>query len=240
MRIAIVDDVPADRERLRQLLGQWSRETGTPLVPEPAVFSGGGAFLAAFAPDQYDVVFLDIYMEGLDGMETARRLRRQDRLCRLVFTTTSTDFAVDSYEVDASYYLVKPFHLEKLAQAMERCGAKLLEQGQSLALPDGDRLYLHPIAYTEFQNRRVVVHNQDGSRREIAMSQGDFAALLLAFPYFCDCMKGMLVNLEAVDKLLEDRFLLKSGDTVPISRLKYRQVRERFLAYTYARVRGDT
>ena len=72
------------------------------------------------------------------------------------------------------------------------------------------------------------------------MSQGDFAALLLAFPYFCDCMKGMLVNLEAVDKLLEDRFLLKSGETVPISRLKYRQVRERFLAYTYARVRGDT
>ena len=129
---------------------------------------------------------------------------------------------------------------ERLAQARERCGAKLLEQGQSLPLPDWDRLYLHPIAYTEFQNRRVVVHNQDSSRREIAMSQGDFAALLLAFPYFCDCMKGMLVNLEAVDKLLEDRFLLKDGGTVPISRLKYRQVRERFLAYTYARVRGDT
>lgn len=208
--------------------------------PGPGGLLRGEAFLEQFAPDRFDVVFLDIYMEGLDGMETARRLRRQDRLCRLVFTTTSTDFAVDSYEVDASYYLVKPFHLEKLAQARERCGAKLLEQGQSLPLPDGDRLYLHPIAYTEFQNRRVVVHNQDSSRREIAMSQGDFAALLLAFPYFCDCMKGMLVNLEAVDKLLEDRFLLKDGGTVPISRLKYRQVRERFLAYTYARVRGDT
>ena len=238
MRIAIVDDVPADRERLRQLLGQWSRETGTPLVPEPAVFSGGGAFLAAFAPDQYDVVFLDIYMEGLDGMETARRLRRQDRLCRLVFTTTSADFAVDSYEVDASYYLVKPFDGGKLARALERCGAGLLERGQSVPLPGGERLYLHPIAYTEFQNRRVCVHNQDGSGREISMSQGEFSALLLAYPYFCDCMKGMLVNLEAVDKLLEDRFLLKNGAVVPISRLKYRQVREQFLAYTYAKVRG--
>lgn len=240
MRVAVIDDDIGDQARLLALLSQWAQASGTPLAPAPAVFSSGEAFLEQFAPDRYDVVFLDIFMEGLDGMETARRLRQRDRVCRLVFTTTSTDFAVDSYEVDASYYLVKPFLLEKLAQAMERCGARLLEQGQSLVLPDGDRLYLHPIVYTEFQDRRVLVHNQDGSHREIAMSQGDFAEALLAFPYFCDCMKGMLVNLEAVDKLLEDRFLLKDGGTVPISRLKYRQVRERFLAYTYARVRGDT
>ena len=239
MRIAVIDDCTQDQQRLLELLEEWSRESGTPLAPAPAVFAGGEQFLADFAPDRFDVIFLDIYMEGLDGMEIARRLRRQDTLCRLVFTTTSADFAVDSYEVEASYYLVKPFCYRKLCQALERCGAALLERDQFLSLPNGNRLLLHPIAYTDYQNRRVCVYNQDGTCLEISMNQGDFSALLLAFPYFCDCMKGMLVNFEAVDKLEEDRFVLKNGVVVPISRLKYRQVRERFLAYTYARVRRE-
>ena len=71
------------------------------------------------------------------------------------------------------------------------------------------------------------------------MSQRDFSALLLPYPYFCDCIKGVLVNLEAVDKLLEDRFLLRGGVSIPISRLKYREVREQFLRFSYARVRGE-
>ena len=68
------------------------------------------------------------------------------------------------------------------------------------------------------------------------MRQADFAALLLAYPYFCDCTRGVLVNLEQVGNLLADRFLLKNGAAVSISRLKYQKVREQFLAFTYARM----
>ena len=240
MRLAIVDDNAADRERLCALLLRWADESAVPLAPPPAEFSDGETFLSGFVPGRFDIVFLDIYMDNLDGMETARQLRAQDPRCRLVFTTTSTEFAVDSYEVDAAYYLVKPFSYGRLCQAMERCGISLLELGQAVILPGGERLPLHPIVYTEYQNRHVVVHNMDGTTREVAMSQGDFSALLLTYPYFCDCFKGILVNFEAVDKLLTDRFVLKEGSTVPISRLKYRQVREQFLRFTYICTRGDS
>ena len=63
-------------------------------------------------------------------------------------------------------------------------------------------------------------------------------ALLLAYPYFCDCMRGVLVNLEQVESLTARHFLLSDGTSVPVSRLKYKEVREKYLSFAYARMRG--
>lgn len=239
IRIALVDDRPDDLEKLREYVCRWAEERAVPLVPAPALFQSGEAFLEGFSSGRYDLVLLDIYMDGMSGMETAQKIREQDAACRLIFTTTTSDFAVDSYEVDASFYLVKPYAYEKLCRAMDRCGAGLLEQEQSVMMPDGRRLRLHQISYTEYQGRRVHITCADGERFSVPMRQADFAALLLPYPYFCDCMRGILVNFEQVDKLMEDRFLMKDGHTLPISRLKYREVREQFLNHLYRQVRGE-
>lgn len=240
MRIAIVDDAAEDLKALEAGVRRWAEEKGIPLIPPPALFENGEALLDDFARDTYDVIFLDIFMDGIGGMEVARRIRETDSVCRLVFTTASPEFAVESYEVDSSYYLVKPFGSEKLAAALDRCGAAFLERMQSIAVPDGERLLLHQIAYTEFVSRKVLVHFKDGGQRAINMKQSDFSVLLLQYPYFCDCMKGILVNFEAVEKLTEDSFLLYGGQRAPISRLKYRAVREQFLDYTYTLARGGS
>ncbi len=242
MRVAIVEDLPADQTALREGILRWGKERGIPLAPPPALFSRGETLLDGFSGGRYDVVFLDIYLPGITGMETARRLRAADPVCRIIFTTSSDDFAVESYEVDSTYYLVKPYTQRQLWAALDRCGASLLEREQFLILPGPageQRLYLHQVVYTEYGNRRIQVHLLTGEELSVSMSQRDFSALLLPYPYFCDCIKGVLVNLEAVDKLLEDRFLLRGGVSIPISRLKYREVREQFLRFSYARVRGE-
>ena len=241
MRIAIVDDLSADAGKLREFICRWAQEQGVFLVPAPAVFESGEALLAGFALDTFDVVFLDIYMSGMTGMETAKKIREQDNICQLIFTTTTREFAVDSYDVAAAFYLVKPYSYEKLAQALTRCRAELLEQSQCVMVPGAagqQPLLLHRITHTEYCGRCVEVHLTSGEKLNVPMRQIDFAALLLAYPYFCDCTRGVLVNFEQVEELLANRFLLKNGTTVPISRLKYQKVREQFLAFTYARMRG--
>ena len=100
------------------------------------------------------------------------------------------------------------------------------------------QLLVHEVSYTEYVRRQVLVHFKDGQELAVSMSQKDFSALLLQCPWFSDCIKGILVNFEDVEKLLEDRFLLKSGIQIPISRLKYKEVREQFLEYSYSIVRG--
>ncbi len=244
MRIAIVDDRAEDRSRLLSGVNRWIEKNGVPLDPPPEIYECAEALLKEFEPGRFDLIFLDIYMDGMTGMDAARKIRETDKTCRIVFTTTSRDYAVDSYEVDSSYYLVKPYDDEKLSAAFARCGGTLLEQERFICVPGlygEEKLVLHQIAYTEYErrSRRIHVHFKDGTGTWVAMGQNEFSAQLLEHPWFCDCFKGVLVSFEMVEKLTEDSFLLKGGERVPISRLKYKDVRERFFDWSFARVRGE-
>ncbi len=242
MKIAIVDDCKKDREKLYEDILKWAKENNILLDMTPLMFESGESFLESMKDNGYDVVFLDIYMDGITGMETARLIREKNMGCRLVFISSSNEFAAESYEVDSTYYLVKPYSYEKLVMALKRCAVSVLKKEQSILFPgksERERLYIHDIVYTEYANRHVTVHKKDGSNQLISVKQSDFAEALLEFPCFCDCMKGVLVNLEMVEQLQRDRFLLKTGEYVPISRLKYQNVRELFLDYSYARVREE-
>ena len=241
MRIAIIEDRLEDAQVLLQFLSRWSDEHQISLVPEPEHFSSGENFLNAFTGGSYDLLFLDIYMKDLNGMETARRIRETDPDCKIIFTTTSTEFAVESYDVNASWYLVKPYTYDNFSKAMGHCEAEVLEQQQSIFLPGENqqsRIYLHQISYAEQQGRYILIHFLDGSCQRYSIRHGEFAPLLLAYPYFCDCIRGIVVNFEAVDSLMRDSFLLKDGSSIPISRLKYEKVREDFLSFFYNRTRG--
>jgi len=241
LRTAIVDDSAADRERLTDYLCRWADENGIPLIPAPVCFDSGEALMSGFCPGAFDLIFLDVYMKGMNGMEAARRIREQDDLCRLFFTTYTPDFAVDSYEVSSSWYLLKPYGYEKLDAALKQCSMASLEQEQFLLVPGKngrEKLFLHQISWTEYENRKIRVHYLNEERQTlVSMNQREFSAMLLQYPYFCDCMKGILVNFEAVERLNDDSFLLSGGKTIPISRLKYGKVREQYLEYAYARLR---
>lgn len=151
MRVAIIDDMPQDRHRLSAEVSRWARQQSLPLAVPPDLFESGEEFLGNFSSGKYDVVFLDIYMGGINGMDTARKIRETDAACRLVFTTTSSEFAVDSYEVDSSWYLVKPYSYEKLSQALDRCSLSWQEQNEFLLISGRsgeEKLPLHQIAWT--------------------------------------------------------------------------------------------
>lgn len=243
MRVAIIDDLPEDRRRLSADVSCWVKNQGLPLDAPPDLFGSGEEFLENFSAGKYNVAFLDIYMDGINGMDTARKIRETDTACRLIFTTTTAEFAVESYDVDSSWYLVKPYSYEKLSRALERCSISWQEQNQFLLISGkaGDeKLPLHQIAWTEYVNRKICVHFKNGQETLLSMRLMDFSKMLLPYPCFCDCMKGLIVNFEAVEKLLEDSFLLENGIKLPISRLKYRQVREEFLEYSYARMRNHS
>lgn len=240
LRIAILDDTPDDRLALREHIIRWAEQTGIPLDPAPLLVDSGEALLDAFVPGVFDVIFLDIYLNGFNGVETARRIRRLDDRCCLVFSSSSTDFVTDSYEVNASWYLTKPYGYEKVKQALARCGELLLEKARFITVPGQNgqiRLPLHQIAWTECENRKILVHFKDGSRTYVMLRQREMAEALLYHPCFCDCMKGLIINFEAVEKLSDNCFVLQDGHTLPVSRLKYRAVRERFLEYFYSQMR---
>ena len=123
MRIAIVDDLDAERAQLKERLVRQLRARGT--EAELLEFDSGEAFLAAENEQRFSAAFLDIYMEGLSGMEAAKELRKTDADCLLVFTTTSTDHALEGFQVRALHYLVKPFTEAELSALLDEMLSKI-------------------------------------------------------------------------------------------------------------------
>lgn len=230
MRIAIVDDQDADRDELLEMLERYF--SGLRVLAKYSCFSSGEAFLETFTPEYFQIAFLDIYMDGADGMTVARKIRERDQHCRLVFFTTSSEHAVSSYGVRASYYLTKPTSYELLCDAMEVCAAGLLADSQYLETQAAGlplRVLLRDILYVDCQNKSVVLHTVSG---EVATSDafGPLSEKLLADPRFYPSCRGVVVNLDWVEGVPEGDFLLKNGEQVPVRQRGRAEARQAFLA----------
>lgn len=129
LRCLIVDDESPAREELRYLLKDLP---GAEVVGAAATAEEAQVLLDAVA---YDVVFLDIRMPGVGGLELARRLAQLDGAPNVVFTTAYPDHAVDAFELSAADYLLKPFDADRLAQALSRVADRRQEAGAPPASP---------------------------------------------------------------------------------------------------------
>ena len=112
LRIAIVDDLPQDAERLQQAL---TAEGQTNIIR----YESGDALLSAISPEQLDALFLDICMEGTNGIDTARKLREQAPTLPIVFVTSSKKYVWQSFPVHPFDYLLKPFEQARIRQLLD-------------------------------------------------------------------------------------------------------------------------
>ena len=96
MNIAIIDDISTDAEALKNIAVSYFEKKQ--IRAEICHFFSAEEFFEDYQPGKFQILFLDIYMDGMTGMEAARRIRRQSDSCILVFVTTSSDFAVESYD----------------------------------------------------------------------------------------------------------------------------------------------
>ena len=128
MRIAIVDDISEERTLLRNRLeSQFSRRNVHVDIFE---YENGETFLTAAKECPFTVVFLDIYMNGSNGIDTAKELRRSDTDCLLVFTTTSTDHALEGFQVRALHYLVKPYSENDISALADEILSRIPDSGK--------------------------------------------------------------------------------------------------------------
>ena len=219
MRVAVVDDNAADRlwlaGELKDLLARRRLE-GT-----VTAFAGGEAFLAAARRERFGLVFLDIYMEGLEGVETARRLREFDPDCLLVFSTSSRDHALDGYRVHAVQYLVKPYtaaELEELFTLLERLFPAPERYVELRSGRQTVRVRLGDILWAEHFQHQVRLHTAGGGVLSPRLTFGEFTALLAPDPRFFVCGRGLLVNLDRAADFDGRDFHLNDGTRLPVSR----------------------
>lgn len=235
MRIAIVDDIASERKYLKaELETQLARLSLDAVAFE---FASGTDFLAAAEKERFDLVFLDIYMGNENGVDTAQALRRFDADCMLVFTTTSTDHALEGFRVRALHYLVKPCTEADLSALFDEIVKRLPSVDRYIEVNAADgpiRLRFGEILYAAHYQHQIHIYRSDGQETVTRQTFRDFSASL-ADERFFPCSRGVIVNMEYAEDFDGTDFILKNGKRVSVSRDLARAARMAFGDFLFAR-----
>lgn len=232
-RIAIVEDEAAVREQLAGYVQRYTRQYGTPF--EVTEFADGMEILEDYR-SQFDIIFLDVEMKHLDGMETARRIRERDGGVLIVFITNMAQYAIRGYAVGALDYVLKPVPYFAFSQQLQKVEAQLRRRTRHyLAVPvEGGlrRLDTSRIYYIESEGHRVHFYTEEGD----FAAPGALKALeeKLADRPFARCNSGYLVNLAQVQAVQQN-----TVEVGPYELQVSRPKRKSFLAALTDYIGGD-
>ncbi|MCC8024552.1 MAG: LytTR family DNA-binding domain-containing protein [Clostridium sp.] len=236
MKAAIIDDLSTWREEIRTCLIDYLSENYFGEIPVVESFESGEDFLSCFTANTYDIIFIDQYMREYSGIDTAQKIREQDALVALVFITTSREHAIDSYQVRACGYLVKPFQYEEFQRTMNLAGLDKIRNSRFISLGK-QKILLREILWCNQDNHYVEVHTDKRGTLRFRLRFGDFSSLLAPYPQFLTCYKGCIVNMERAQCVDETAFLMDTGNKVPFSQRNRKKIETLFYEYLFQRER---
>lgn len=234
IRIAVCDDEKNQRQALRDFLKRYF--DGKDYDCEVVEYPCGEPLVADYEENAaaYDLIFLDIFMGGMDGMEAARTVRQRDAGVPIIFLTTSPDYALEGYDVRALGYLVKPLAPEKAAALLDYFLRAEYSGGQkTLLVREGvrvARIAYREILYVESRNSMLLVHTDDGQEHRV-YRRLDEVERELAGHSFLRCNQSFLVNLACVREVEKDCFVLESGVKIPLRRKLAKELRDAYFGY---------
>lgn len=223
MDIAVVDDEKLIRKHLCELIEKQKPECHT------ASYAAGEELLAS--GKQFDIVFLDIQMDGINGIEAARSLRKKQEEVILIFITGLKEYVFDALDLYAFQYLLKPVDEKKFAEVLDRAVREarrkkekriLFIKRRNLTLDQDDILYI------ESRGKKVEIHTVRESieiyaaMEEMEEQLGDD---------FYRCHRAYLVNMAHITEYGSDSILLTNGDRVYLAKKKYGEFVKAYMWY---------
>ena len=234
MRIAICDD----EKNIRELIGN---KVAKQYPDTKIVFFASGEELI-LSEEKIDILFLDIQMNGRNGMETARQLRKKDKKIIIIFVTAIEDYVFQAFDVGAFHYLVKPIDDVKFADVLHRATEEWSSQSRDTKYPEEKymmisnsgvhtKVVLDEIIYAEVFNRKVVLHMVDGIM-EYYGKLSDLEAL--TGDSFFRPHRAYLINFKYVEKYDATTIYLEKG-TVLMAKQNYPEFVKKYMRYNQRR-----
>ncbi|MEG2521114.1 MAG: LytTR family DNA-binding domain-containing protein [Christensenellaceae bacterium] len=234
IKIAVCDDLPKDRKHLLSMLGEYLDRNN--IYAEMNEFSSGETFLSSDTAS-YQLVFLDIFMTGINGMETAKKLCFENPHALVVFQSTSRDFAAEAFSISALHYLIKPVDKEKLNTVLDKF-FKHYYSVRTVTVKVGridENIYFSDILFIEAKNKKTVIHTKHGNLE----SSTPLFELEECLPNsdFCKPIRWALVSMREIINMPEDKIELSDGTMITISRSNRENIKKRFSDYKWNQMR---
>ena len=240
IRIAVCDDSLAFLRQTKFLIDHWDAPAARNIVTE--LFEDGDALLSAHAKNPFDIILLDIMMPLLNGMDAAREIREKDKTVRIVFLTTSTEFAIESYSVKASNYLLKPVTPEILFDCLDELICDIQSVAKSIVIKGLNsihRITLSDIEHIEAQLKHVVFHLKGNRQIESPEPFYTYENMLTLDDGFYKCHRSYIVNIHHIDDYSHSEIVMRSGRRIPISRSCQKSFEASYFHAVFGKVGDD-
>ena len=236
LNIAFCDDELSVLNGLRVLVEQYRVFQG--LEMEYTAYSSPLELLSVMERGvRYDILFLDVLMPGENGIETAREIRGWDQSVKIIFLTSSAEFAVQSYAVGAYFYQLKPIWEESFFRLMDNLVSELAKaEADNLILKCKSgitRVHLDHLEYCEVIGRSLLLHLNSGKVLESVGRMDDLSEKLLPYGNFLRPHRSYLVNMDYIQNISSRAITLSCLAGIPVPRGKYTELKNTFLEYAF-------
>lgn len=235
-QIALCDDENEELERMKNILRTYRKQhTGRDFSID--YFRDADELLEMIREQKYapNLLFMDIYMPGKLGIEAAKELREMGSLCRIVFLTTSKEFALEAFRVDAVQYLVKPISDKDIFQILDQFSREMEEEGKKYLLLRVDnnirKIVLSDIVYCEAQKKCQCIYMADETQIILRLTMAKVCEMLSGYHAFVRVGVSYIVNLEHIISLNAKELLMDNKKKIYLPRGTYQGLREQYFDY---------
>ena len=236
--MAFCDDALSMLEELTVLLNQYRVERNQEI--EYTAFQSSLELLSEIEKGRRkDIIFLDVVMSGENGIEVAKEIRQYDNNVKIIFLTSSAEFAVQSYTVGAYFYQLKPIWRESFFRLMDSAISECEKQQQrSLIMRCKSgiaRIELDNLEFCEVSGRTLSFHLEDGRVLESIGRLDELCSRLAEYENFLRPHRSFLINMEYIENISNKIITMSGGVEIPIPHGKYSEVKNKYLEYAFNR-----
>ena len=233
MKIAVCDNDQYELGIIRELLDNYEASSNISFTVKYYNSSVELASIAGF--EKFDIYFLDIIMPVMNGLALANEIRTFDKAAPIIFLTSSSEFAVDSYEVKAFNYLLKPVNKERLYTTLDDLIDFFnIEQTNNIIIKNNSGIHkirTADIVYAEALNRKVTIHLKNGEHITSTDVFSSICDTLSIHKEFMLPHRSYIVNMNYISTIISNEIHLSNNKTVPLAQRRVVEIKKQYLTF---------
>ncbi|MBF8983339.1 response regulator transcription factor [Lutibacter sp. B2] len=238
LKIAICDDNISDLSNIVSIIEDYRSLQRDKNDIKYTAFQNAADLIAAMESGQeYNLVLLDILMPFITGMDAAKEIRQFNQDVKIIFMTSSPEFAVESYSVDAYYYALKPVWKKKLFVLLDKVISETeIQSGASFLIKSRTgltRIYIKRLEFVEVVGRTILYHLTAGSVVEAIGSLRELEKELLSNPCFIKTHRSYIINMEHIDTISQREIKMQSHALVPMAKANCNTVKSAYITFAF-------
>lgn len=237
VKIAICDDMENDRGRIINCIQTYFEQN--PYNYQIFEFDKGSKLVADYMDEymQYDLIFLDIFIDDEHGIDIAKAIRNYSNDVKIIFMSTSSEFALESYDVFAYSYLLKPVHEPKIVMLMDKFLKESQELQKKLTVTFKGKILnicYSDIVYIESKNTAIIIHKKNGEDIKIYDKLCNIEKKLNN-KRFLRCHQSYIINMDYVN-CVDTEFKTVTEESVLIRKRSLREIKDKYYRYTIEKI----